>query len=176
MTPQELLKLGDIDAAIWAASRSEAARIVHAALVAGDITFDARREYVPVLWQSTDYPCRRLSYTTWLAWFRALHRADLPPAPIRAWRAQVGDELGLSWSYERGVAERFHNVNVARGYANARLLEGAIPVCAIVAHIPDPEHELVVDPQIWANVLASEVPVLGAVSATVHVIAANAAA
>jgi hypothetical protein len=141
----ELLKRGDIENAIWAVERSDAAGLVHAALVAGDITFDALRPHLLVLWQSTDYPCRRVSRATWLDWFRRAGACepDLPHGPIRAWRAQIGDELGLSWTYDYGVVQRFHSMNAGR--RDACILEADIPPNAIVAHIPDPERELIAD-------------------------------
>lgn len=157
MTPQEFLACGDIDSAIWSVERSEAAGLVSSALRQGVITFDALRPHLLTLWQSTDYPCRRLPPATWLEWFRraGLRMPLLPSRPIRAWRAQVGDAPGLSWTYDREVAERFHGVNVSRAYDAARLLEAIIPAHASVAHLPDPEHELIVDPSALQYVLSA---------------------
>jgi len=157
------LKLGDVEGAIWASARDEAAQLVHTALGHGDVAFADVRAHIPLLWQSTDYPCRRLSYRTWLAWFRnaALPMPALPEAPLRAWRAQVGDELGMSWSYDRSVAERFHDQNVACGYFGARLLCADIPESAIVWHIADPESELIVNPERFGSTWARELLVWG---------------
>jgi len=164
--PSELLKAGDVEGAIWAASRSDAARLVHEALGRGDVTFAAARDHIPLLWQSTDYPCRRLAISVWLAWFRnaALPMPAPPQCATRVWRAQCGDELGLSWSYDRAVAERFQNQNVARGYPNARLLQADITSEAIVWHIPGPESEILLDPEgSWAHGWQSKFLVWGTV-------------
>lgn len=138
-----------VETAIWAVPRGEAPQLIHSALEAGEISFGALRPHLATLWQSADFPCRRLAHhSIWLSWFTraALKMPTLPETPIRAWRAHVGTEPGLSWTTERTVAERFHAVNVARRYPDPRILQAEIPPSGIVFRIDDPESELIVDP------------------------------
>ena len=119
----------------------------------GMINDEQLRAVLLRIWCLAEYPCHDLPRSTWLEWFAiagfVTDNRDLPPKkPIQVWRVEYGRQLGLSWTRNPEVIERF----VARGNFNGlagRVLRTHIPPEKVLGFVEARnEQEVIVHPTV----------------------------
>lgn len=144
----------DLKAEFWAnyhrAGRNEMPALLLRAWLNETISDDECREHICHAYNAAEWPCRLLPPEAWVATFQRLGWAgDLPrpEEPTVLYRAQVGKDLGLSWTPDLQMAEFFHGRNLLFGFEEAEILAITAQPDWVVARFTGREgEEFLVDP------------------------------
>jgi hypothetical protein len=120
----------------------------------GAVSIRELRRVLLTVWSRGIWPGRKLTRAGWLELFRAAgYLSDsATPQPSRAvqlFRAEAGKTIGLAWTSDAAVAERFHAHNLAAAIGEARLVSRLVQPSAVLATIDQHgESEFVIDPTV----------------------------